>query len=60
MKTLRIKQVQAMTGLSRSTIYLYMGQGIFPMSFKIGLRAVGWLEEEVLGWIDQKRLNRGP
>lgn len=44
---LRRKQVEARTGLSRSTIYAYMAAGMFPKPVKIGSRAVGWVESEI-------------
>lgn len=48
---LRRKQVQARTGLSRSTIYLYVKDGAFPKPIALGPRAVGWIESEVSEWI---------
>ncbi len=41
---LRRKQVQARTGLARSTIYLHIKNGAFPRPVPLGNRAVGWLE----------------
>ena len=40
---LRLTDVIAMTGLSRSTIYLRMVQGKFPNKINLGSRAVGWI-----------------
>ena len=48
---LRRKQVETRTGLSRSSIYQYMKDGIFPKPVPLGPRAVGWLESDVSGWI---------
>ena len=48
---LRRKQVEARTGLSRSTIYQYVKDGAFPKPVPLGPRAVGWLESEVSEWI---------
>ena len=48
---LRRAQVQARTGLSRSTIYQYIQDGHFPRPLRLGPRAVGWLESEVSAWI---------
>lgn len=48
---LRRKQVETRTGLSRSTIYQYIKDGIFPKPIPLGPRAVGWLESEVSAWI---------
>lgn len=44
---LRRKQVEAMTGYSRSTIYLRISQGLWPRQVKLGARAVGWPDAEV-------------
>ena len=44
---LRRKQVQALTGLSRSTLYLRIAQGVFPRPVSLGARAVGWPADEV-------------
>ena len=51
---LRRKQVEMRTGLSRSTIYQYMKDGIFPKPVPLGPRAVGWLESDVSGWISNR------
>lgn len=51
---LRRKQVQARTGLSRSTIYAFIKAGLFPKSIPLGPRAVGWLESEVSNWIAER------
>ena len=44
---LRRNQVQAETGLSRSTIYLRIAQGLWPKPVSLGPRAVGWPAREV-------------
>ena len=48
---LRRKLVQTRTGLSRSTIYQYIKDGMFPKPVPLGPRAVGWLESDVSEWI---------
>jgi prophage regulatory protein len=48
---LRRPQVEARTGLSRSTLYQYIQDGLFPRPVSLGPRAVGWLESEVNAWI---------
>ncbi|KIP14211.1 AlpA family transcriptional regulator [Burkholderia ubonensis] len=39
---LRRKQVEAATGLSRSTIYSRIKAGTFPPAVQLGPRSVGW------------------
>ena len=51
---LRLPTVKAITGLSRSTIYLRMSEGTFPEKISLGSRAVGWLETEVQDWSDER------
>lgn len=48
---LRRKQVEARTGLSRSTIYERIKTGTFPAPVSIGAKAVGWIEAEIEAWI---------
>ena len=51
---LRRKQVEARTGLARSTIYHHIKGGIFPRPIPLGPRAVGWLESDVSDWIAER------
>ena len=44
---LRLPAVLADTGLSRSTIYLRIAQGVFTRPVSLGARAVGWPAHEV-------------
>ncbi|WP_434998518.1 AlpA family transcriptional regulator [Pectobacterium brasiliense] len=55
---LRLKLVEVKTGLKRSQIYLYMKEGAFPSSIKIGPASVAWLESEIDEWINFKLSNR--
>ncbi len=48
---LRRKQVEARTGLSRSSIYAGISAGSFPAPVPLGEKSVGWLEHEIAGWI---------
>lgn len=55
---LRRKQVEARTGLSRSTIYSRINgtrpgehDPTFPKPISLGAKAVGWIESEVDAWI---------
>lgn len=57
---LRRKQVEARTGLSRSTIYAKMRRNpqrpsdydpTFPKTVSVGAKAVGWIEAEIDAWL---------
>ena len=54
---LRLPTVKSRTGLSRSSIYLRVSQGMFPKQVSLGGRAVGWLESEVEDWLRQQVQN---
>lgn len=51
---LRLPEVKARTGLSRSTIYNYIQKGAFPSPISLGPRAVGWIESEIEGWLRKR------
>jgi len=53
-RILRLPLVIQLTGLSRSTLYLRMANGEFPLSISLGGRSVGWLEDDVDNWLAQK------
>ncbi len=57
---LRLPEVCKVTGLCRSMVYQLEAERRFPRRIKIGVRAVGWLEEEVQQWLaNQIEQSRG-
>ena len=44
---LRLPDVRAETGYSRSTLYCYITRGLWTKPVRIGARAVGWPAAEV-------------
>lgn len=52
LKIIRLPEVKNLTGCSRSTIYLRASKGEFPQPISLGGRAVGWVESEVINWIE--------
>jgi len=51
-RLLRRPEVQATTGLSRSSIYAKMELGAFPKPIRLGQRAVAWIESEIQDWLN--------
>ena len=51
---LRLPEVKHITALSRAHIYLLISKDEFPKQYKLGERAAGWLESEVLAWMQSK------
>ena len=45
------REIEDITGLTRSTIYRLMRRGAFPEPRRIGLRAVRWPEGEIEAWL---------
>jgi prophage regulatory protein len=46
-RILRLPDVKSVTGLSRSTIYLYIQKGYLTKPVRLGERSVGWPESEL-------------
>ncbi len=50
-RLLTLRDVTAITALSRSVIYAMMAESRFPKPIRMGSRAVRWVEQEVLDFI---------
>lgn len=50
-RIIRRPEVEAITGLSRSTIYSEMKAGRFPLPLRLTARAVGWFEADLEDWM---------
>ena len=50
-RLLRTKEVLAITGLSRVTIYRLEQAGLFPKRLQLGRGAVAWAESDIETWI---------
>lgn len=51
---IRRPEVEARTGLSRSTIYDWMKRGDFPQPVKLGERLVAWKESDITEWMEAR------
>lgn len=51
---LRLKQVKALTGMSRSWIYDAIRRGAFPAPIPLGARAVAWDSADVAAWQERR------
>lgn len=50
---LRLPDVKAITGLSRSTIYKKMATNSFPKQIAVGSNSVVWVKNQVDDWCDR-------
>lgn len=53
-KLLRLPDVEAATGLKKSTIYLLMKRGQFPQCVQVTARCVAWPESRVLQYVQDR------
>jgi prophage regulatory protein len=57
---IRIKEVLAICGKSRSSVYELIQKGAFPPPVKLGGRSSAWIKAEVLAWVEHCiRTSRG-
>ena len=54
LEILRRREVQARTGLSRSTIYEKIKNRTFPLPISLGSKSVGWIRSEIDEWIAER------
>ena len=59
-RLLRLREVEALTGLRRSAIYAAARRGQFPKPRKLTAVASAWLEPEVRQWIETRPLADSP
>ncbi|HNY31125.1 MAG TPA: AlpA family transcriptional regulator [Fibrobacteria bacterium] len=53
-RLVRRRDVEAMTGLPKSTLYDYLQDGRFPSPVKLSARSVAWHLSDVQAWIDSR------
>lgn len=51
---IRRPDVEALTGLSTSTIYKMMGEGQFPRPIRLTKKAVAWPEDQIINWLNSR------
>lgn len=54
LNVLRRRQVEARTGLPRSSLYVLIAAGRFPAPIHLTTKTVGWLEHEIDAWIAER------
>jgi len=53
-RILKRPAVEAITGLSRSSLYAKMQNGSFPTAIRLSERSVGWLYHEITAWLESR------
>ena len=54
-KIYRLPEVLDLTGLCRSGVYKALTAKDFPEPVKLGKRAVGWLESDLMHWVETRQ-----
>lgn len=57
-RLIRRPELEAMTGLPKSTLYDYLKDGTFPAPVKLSARSVAWRLSEVEAWIESRQSAR--
>ena len=58
-KIIKVHDVKELTTFSFSTIYRLASKGRFPKPIKLAERSSGWIEQEVLDYLDNCINQRG-
>lgn len=59
-RLMRLSEVRGVVGYSRTTIYRKMSTGEFPLSVRLGEKAVAWRESDVQAWIASRQPSELP
>jgi predicted DNA-binding transcriptional regulator AlpA len=59
-RLMRIREVLRLCGLSRTTLYREIKLRTFPAQVKLSARSVGWLQDDVMMWLNARVAQRGP
>lgn len=54
LRIIRIRDVIAITSMSRSAVYAAVKAGTFPRQVKLSARSAGWVLGEVLDWVKDR------
>ncbi|NJL30049.1 MAG: AlpA family phage regulatory protein [Thermoanaerobaculia bacterium] len=55
-KILRTNTVAEMLGISRATLWRWARRGLLPPRRIVGPNTVGWVESEILAWLEARPL----
>jgi prophage regulatory protein len=57
-KVIKLKEVKKLTTLSTASIYRQIKDKSFPKQIKLGERSSAWFLEEIIQWLEDKRIER--
>ncbi|HEY8102694.1 MAG TPA: AlpA family transcriptional regulator [Burkholderiaceae bacterium] len=53
-RLIRLPQVLALCGMSRSCVYDSIKKGTFPAPVKLSVRSSAWIHSEIVAWADAR------
>lgn len=56
LKIIRFPELIELIGLSRARIYQLMADDLFPKQIKLSARAIGWKQEDIQKWLDEREV----
>ena len=57
-KVIKLSEVKQITTLSTASIYRQIKDKSFPRQIKLGERSSAWFYEEIMQWLEDKRVER--
>ena len=57
-KVIKLNEVKRLTTLSTASIYRQIKNKSFPKQIKLGERSSAWFLEEIIQWLEDKRIER--
>ena len=57
-KVIKLNEVKHLTTLSTASIYRKIKDNSFPRQIKLGERSSAWFYEEIMQWLEEKRIER--
>ena len=57
-KVIKLNEVKQITTLSTASIYRQIKDKSFPKQIKLGERSSAWFYEEIIQWLEDKRIER--
>jgi len=49
-----VPSLPEVTGMAKSSIYLAIKQGSFPLGIKLGPRTRGWTDSQIIKWLESR------
>ena len=57
-KVIKLNEVKHLTTLSTASIYRQIKDNSFPKQIKLGERSSAWFYDEIIQWLEDKRIER--